>query len=79
MKKLQKIAELVGNNKFILNSIDDLIKKRSKQFFRKNLDYGERSPYYGNVDEFLKDFPGGIEEWLKWRDENEEKPKRSVD
>lgn len=37
--------------------------------WKKNLDYGEyeNSPYFGNVGDFLKKFPGGIKDWLEWR------------
>lgn len=40
---------------------------------RRNLDYDawENSPYYGNVAEFLKKFPGGIKDWLNWRNKTE--------
>jgi hypothetical protein len=37
--------------------------------WKHNMDYAseEGSPYFGNVGEFLKRFPGGISEWRKWR------------
>lgn len=40
--------------------------------WRKNMDYAgwENSPYFGSMSEFLKKFPGGIEEWRKWREKN---------
>lgn len=38
--------------------------------WKHNMDYDseEGSPYFGNVNEFLKRFPGGIAEWRKWRE-----------
>jgi hypothetical protein len=42
--------------------------------WKKNMDYGaeyENSPYFGNINEFLKRFPGGIKEWLEWRNKTE--------
>lgn len=41
--------------------------------WRKNLDYHpwENSPYYGSVSEFMKKFPGGIREWVEWRNKTE--------
>ena len=41
--------------------------------WRRNMDYSEYdcSPYYGNVNEFLKKFPGGIKQWLEWRRKNQ--------
>lgn len=38
--------------------------------WKKNLDYGEESPYYGSVSEFMKKFPGGIKDWVQWRKKN---------
>lgn len=37
--------------------------------WRRNMDYSEfdSSPYYGNVAEFMKKFPGGIRDWVEWR------------
>jgi len=38
--------------------------------WKKNMDYGagyESSPYFGSISEFMKKFPGGIKEWLEWR------------
>lgn len=45
---------------------------KTPDFFKKNLDYDkeELSPYFGNVKDFLKKFPGGIMEWLEWRRDN---------
>lgn len=44
-------------------------KSKTPKFFKKNLDYDgyENSPYFGDIKEFLKKFPGGISDWLKWR------------
>jgi len=38
--------------------------------WKRNMDYAgyENSPYYGSVSEFLKKFPGGIKEWVVWRE-----------
>jgi len=49
--------------------------------WKSNMDYGleggakerEQSPYYGNVADFLKKFPGGIKEWREWRDKSKKK------
>jgi hypothetical protein len=43
--------------------------------WRRNMDYAdwENSPYFGSVSEFLKKFPGGIKDWIKWRRENQKK------
>ena len=40
---------------------------------RRNMDYAgwEHSPYYGSVSDFLKRFPGGIRDWVKWRNSTE--------
>ncbi|MFA5048457.1 MAG: hypothetical protein WC516_05550 [Patescibacteria group bacterium] len=37
--------------------------------WRKNMDYSswENSPYYGSVSEFMEKFPGGIRDWIEWR------------
>lgn len=37
--------------------------------FRRNMDYSgwEGSPYFGSVSEFLERFPGGIREWVEWK------------
>jgi len=37
--------------------------------WKRNMDYAgyENSPYYGSVSEFLEKFPGGIKEWVIWR------------
>lgn len=41
--------------------------------WRKNMDYGswENSPYFGSVSEFMKKFPGGIRDWVEWRNKTE--------
>ena len=38
--------------------------------WRKNMDYAdwENSPYFGSMTEFMKKFPGGIEDWRKWKE-----------
>jgi hypothetical protein len=40
--------------------------------WRRNMDYSEfdRSPYYGSVSEFMEKFPGGIREWVEWRNKS---------
>lgn len=50
-------------------------KSETPDFFKKNLDYApyENSPYFGNVKDFLKKFPGGIGDWLEWRKKDKEK------
>jgi mannose-6-phosphate isomerase-like protein (cupin superfamily) len=37
--------------------------------WRHNMDYAswENSPFRGSMSEFLKEFPGGIKDWLDWR------------
>lgn len=46
--------------------------------WRPNMDYApeEGSPYFGSVSEFLKQFPGGIGEWRKWRDRSRKQRER---
>lgn len=41
--------------------------------WRKNMDYAswESSPYYGSVSEFMKKFPGGIKDWIEWKNKTE--------
>lgn len=38
--------------------------------WKKNLDYGEESPYYGSMSEFMEKFPNGIKDWIEWRKKN---------
>jgi len=80
--RILKVAELLENTddlKTFLVYANGYIKKHSHlvpvndgttpNLWRKNMDYSEYdcSPYYGNVNEFMKKFPGGIKEWLEWR------------
>ena len=46
--------------------------------WKRNLDYSpdEGSPYFGNVGEFMKRFPGGIVEWRKWREKTRKQRER---
>lgn len=50
-------------------------RSETPDFFKKNMDYAdyEGSPYRGDIGSFLKKFPGGIADYLKWRKENKEK------
>jgi len=46
--------------------------------WRPNMDYApeENSPYFGSVSEFMKQFPGGIGEWRKWRERSRKQRER---
>lgn len=35
--------------------------------WRKNFDYDENSPWHGSLQEFKKRFPGGLKEFLEWK------------
>lgn len=49
--------------------------------WKKNLDYAEyeNSPYFGSVKEFLERFPGGIGDWLIWREKNKKDRNKMYD
>ena len=57
-KHLEKLAHFIPDNNGNLPNP-----------WRRNMDYSEweNSPYYGSVSEFLRKFPGGIKDWLSWR------------
>ncbi len=63
--RLKRASLLLGNgfNKIL----HGFIEKHS--LIKHNLDYDkkEESPYYGNMSEFIKKFPNGISDWLKYR------------
>lgn len=49
--------------------------KNAPKAWRRNMDYNEteNSPYFGSITEFLKKFPNGIGDWVKWRRKNRKK------
>jgi hypothetical protein len=51
-------------------------KTEAPPMWRKNLDYGEDSPYYGSVKDFLKKYPGGLGEYIKKRRKSRKKRER---
>lgn len=80
-KRILKIAEIILKsddikelNKFLVY-LNAYIKRHAHEsnsddddFWKKNMDYDvKNSPYFGSINEFMKKFPGGIKEWLKWR------------
>lgn len=69
MEELNKLSCYFGT--FMKKNAHFIPDKDSKtpEFFKKNLDYDKKedSPYFGNVKEFLKKYPGGIMDWLKSR------------
>jgi hypothetical protein len=44
--------------------------------WRKNLDYGEDSPYFGSVKDFLKKYKGGLAEYIRKRRKSRKKRER---
>jgi hypothetical protein len=78
LNRILKLAEISENDE-VINLIDNFFAKYGHfipnnnnnipEFWKRNLDYDprEESPYYGNVNDFLKKFPGGIKQWLKCR------------
>lgn len=46
--------------------------------WKRNMDYDpeEGSPYYGDAEEFMKRFPGGIAEWREWRERTRKQRER---
>lgn len=95
LKRILKFAEIISNDHDLFNKlsiyINSYIKKLSyyeprnnenvPNVWRKNMDYSieESSPYYGNVPEFLKKFPGGIKDWIKWRKKNKKNRYKKYD
>ena len=51
-------------------------KTKAPPMWRKNLDYGEESPYYGSVKEFMKKYPGGLGDYIKKRRKSRKKRER---
>jgi len=49
--------------------------------WKKNMDYSpeENSPYFGSVSEFMKKFPGGIKDWVKWRNKTKKNRYKKYD
>jgi hypothetical protein len=85
--RILKLAEAMMNNNENLEQLcvhADAYIKRHAHFapendgttpnpWKSNMDYSsyENSPYYGSVSEFMRKFPGGIKDWLKWRKESQ--------
>lgn len=82
--RILKLAEIIAESGDIIAfnrlcvHFDSYIKKYSHfepndddipSVWRKNLDYGE-SPYFGSISEFMEKFPGGLKDWIIWRDKN---------
>jgi hypothetical protein len=55
-------------------------KTKAPHVWRRNMDYSpeEESPYFGNVDDFKKRFPGGITQWRKWRERTKKQRDRKL-
>jgi len=86
LQRMLKLAELLNEDKVcdgVCIHINSFIKKMAHYEaindgttpnpWRKNMDYSsdENSPYFGSIKEFMKKFPGGIKDWLKWRRETQ--------
>jgi mannose-6-phosphate isomerase-like protein (cupin superfamily)/2'-5' RNA ligase len=51
-------------------------KTEAPPMWRENLDYGEDSPYFGSVKEFMKRHPGGLGEYIRKRRKSRKKRER---
>ncbi len=83
LTRILKLAEIIANSGDIksFNSLcaqfDAFTSKHkiAQNPLKRNMDYdeSENSPYYGNVSDFIKKFPGGIKDWVQWKMDSQNK------